>query len=389
VPGELPNLFSFPSTYVVGPEIAIGQINYALAYDPAEYKATTSPLGHAYKQPQEGYGNSWGSWHKLVPNRILDGYSRFHACTWLTQGFRVGWFETRATLKEPVNVPGGKGIRIAYSQGAVYHEGKPVEVKPGTWARGPFGRGTYALLPHPAGATAVIGMGPDVYYESDGKSLQLFFNPAYAVDLGGNLAMPRGTRLDYTIAFAGADGRTTIEELQAFAERFGLSKPGQAAYRPVFKEGRQLDNYLLWRLEAGAGGAVVVKVPKTAMPGFLTTVVENLNDNWTVQLLNKAQPWPNHRALPIRDGRAYAELDLNDADLDLFIGHPVTADARDLRLQVSWLEPGKWSIEAHNPGATAVTARLKSALGWTPFKFEQKVELGPGSSQVWTVTEKR
>lgn len=388
VPGELPNLFSFPATYLIGPEIAIGQINYALAYDPAEVKAQATALGHPYKQPQEGYGNSWGSWHKLVPNRILDGYSRFHACNWLTQGFRVGWFETQATLKEPVNVPGGKGIRIATTQGAVYCAGTPVLSKPGAPARGSFGRGTYALLPHPAGATVVIGMSPDVYYESDGQNLQLFFKPAYAAASGGNLAMPRGTRLAYTIAYAGADGRTTLAEMQAFVQAFGISKPGQVACRATLKDGRELDNYLVWRLAAGTDGAVVAKLPKTELPGFLTTIVENLNDNWSVQLLDRNRAWPNHRALPIREGRSYAELDPNDASLDLFIGHPVTADNRDLRITVNWAEKGVWYVEAHNPSEQRVSARLTSHRAWTPFRFAESVELAPGTSKTWMVREK-
>lgn len=385
VPGELPNPFSFPSTYLVGPEIAIGQINYALAYDPAEYKATTSPLGHAYKQPQDGYGNSWGSWHRLVPNRVLDGYSRFHACNWLTEGFRVGWFETQATLKEPVNVLGGKGLRIGYSEGVVYCEGRPVDVKSGAPTRGAFGRGTYALMPHAAGATAIIGMDPGVYYESDGKNLQLFYSPAYAAGSGGNLAMPRGTQIRYRIAFAGADGRTTREQMQAFVDRFGISTPGKAAYRATFKDGQQVDNYLFWHLEAGTGGAVVANLPKTALPGFLTTIVDGLNDNWTVQLLDRSRPWPNHRALPIRDGRAYAEIDSNDSAQELFIGHPVTADNHDLRLTVTWLAKGTWWIEAHNPSGQAVKAKLKSHPAWNAFRFAESADLASGASQTWTV----
>ncbi len=384
VPGELPNLFSFPSTYLVSPEIAIGQVNYALAYDPDEAGAKTSPLGHPYKQPQEGYGNSWGSWHRLVPNRILDGYSRFHACNWLTNGFRVGWLETKATLKEPVNVPGGKGIRISYTEGKVYCRGQEVEAKPGAWTRGAFERGTYALLPHPAGATAVIGMGPDVYYETDGKILQLFFNPSYAALSGGDLALPRGTKIQYTVAFAGADGRTTLDEMKSFAEKFGISNPGQAAVKGKFKSGRELDNYLVWRL-AAEDGAVAVDVPKTALPGFMTTLVEELNDNWSVQLLDKKREWPNHRALPVREGRAYAELDTNDDDLDLFIGHPVTADSRDLRITVNWMKKGQWYVEAHNPSDKPLRAKLRSHPQWSLFEFSEDIELAPGTSKIWTV----
>ena len=45
------------------------------------------------------------------------------------------------------------------------------------------------------------------------------------------------------------------------------------------------------------------------MLGLLPVVIEGLNDRWSVQLLERNRPWPNHRALPVRGGRAYAELD--------------------------------------------------------------------------------
>ncbi len=388
IPGEHRDAFSFPSTYLMSPEIAIGQINYALSYDPAELNASASPLGHAYQQPQQGYGNSWGSWHRLIPNRYLDGYSRLHAANWLTTGFRIGWFETRASLKEPLNVPGGKGLRIAYSAGAVYQDGKPVAIKPDSWTRGSFGRGTYALLPHPAGATAIIGMGPDVFYETDGTHLNLYYSPSHAVEAGGSLALPRGTRIDYAVGYAGADGHTTLEEMVAFVQAFGIAKPGTAAYRAKFKEGRERDNYLIWRLEAGENGALVATLPRTALPGFLTTTVENLNDNGSVYLAVRSRSGLATRALPVRDGRAFAQLDCNDADQDLFIGHPVRADHTALRLTVSWKAKGLWYVEAHNPGSQAVTAKLISHPRWQPFSFKETVTLPAGSSQVWTVREK-
>ena len=61
IPGECPNLFTTPATYLASPEMVIGQYGYQLAYDPAEEKAEKSPLGHVYEQPQQGHGNSWSS----------------------------------------------------------------------------------------------------------------------------------------------------------------------------------------------------------------------------------------------------------------------------------------------------------------------------------------
>ena len=44
MPGEIPTFFAYPQTYMVGPEIAIGQADIRLGYDPAETGAKTTPL---------------------------------------------------------------------------------------------------------------------------------------------------------------------------------------------------------------------------------------------------------------------------------------------------------------------------------------------------------
>ncbi len=383
VPGELPHLFSYPSTYEVGPEMAVGQTNYILGYDPAEYRAKATPLGHPYDDPakQEGTGNSWSSWHKLVPLKKLSGYSRTYACNWLTQGFRLGWHETHVVFKEPVTVdPKWKGILVASTQGIVYRDGKPVSGPGLPAATGTFGRGVFSMIQHAAGATVMVGMSDRLEFRAEGMNVYLIWKPAAA-------EIATGEVMDYTIPFAGADGHTTTEQILEFVAKFGVAVPGQAGYAPKMRTGRQLDNYFVWRLAAD-NGAVETKVPKAAMPGFLTAVVEGLNDNWSVQLLDRARPWPNHRALPIRDGLSFAQLDTNDAAQDLFLGHPVTADQKELKILVSWVEPGKWYVEAHNPTDKPMTAALRSAKGWTPFKFRETVDLPPGTSKVWTVTGK-
>ena len=150
--------------------------------------------------------------------------------------------------------------------------------------------------------------------------------------------------------------------------------------------GKQLDNCLIWQLD-GQGVGIAATVPKVKLNGLLTTVVQGLNDNWSVQLLDKQRPWPNHRALPIRDGKAYAALDLFENDMDLFIGHPVTADHPEIKLSVAWKSPGVWSVEAHNPTDKPITAALVSPREWSLFHFKETVTLTPGSSQFWDVKQ--
>ncbi|MCY3023972.1 MAG: hypothetical protein NTW87_33755, partial [Planctomycetota bacterium] len=383
IPGELKNLFAYPSTYLVGPEIAIGQADIFLAYDPAEEGAKTTPLGHPYEQPQHGSGNSWGSWHKLVPTRKAAGWARTYACNWLPETFRIGWHEAKLQLKEDTTVDKDKGIPVMYAEGKnwrLYANGKdalPLDAD----ARGPFRRGSFALLDDRGGAVILAALdGPLDYRYSKGGVISLYYAPQ-------SPELKKGDELAYSIGFAGAAGGTPTEAMLEFARNFGISSPGTAGYAPQVSRGKQLDNYLWWKLNA-EGAAVEARVPKAAMPGFVPVIVEGLNDNWSVEILDRARPWPNHRALPVRDGRAFAMLDLVLADSDLFIGHPVTCDQKDVKLLVSWMAPSQWFVEAHNAGDQPLTAKLQTAPGWTAFTLTETVDLPVGSSKVWRVSGK-
>jgi hypothetical protein len=380
LPGELPTLFAYPQTYMVGPEIAVGQSDLRLGYDPAETGAKTTPLGHAYEQPQEGSGNSWGGWHRLIPTRKLDGYVRTYAANWLTRGFRLGWHETRATLKDSCKLDPGKGLRVMYTGGnwRLWSGGQA-----GQAAQGPFSRGTFFTLDDPGGSALLAPLdGPFHYRWVPGKTggIELFYQP-------GKAELARGDTIAYRVAFAGAEGGLPTEKILAYAAAFGVSTPGKTAYTPQLIRGKQVDNYLVWRLDA-QGEAIEARLPRTDLPGFLTACVENLHDGWSVWLVDRLRAAPNFRALPIRDGRAYAELDLSEAPSDVFIGHPLVADDPAVKLLVSWQEPGVWFVEAHNPSDAPITTRLRSPAGWPLFRFDQAVTLPPGTSKTWICAEK-
>ncbi len=205
--------------------------------------------------------------------------------------------------------------------------------------------------------------------------------------------LAKGERVRYRVAFAGASGAaggmpkgTPVAKLVEFAEKFGVARPGQVGYDAKVSRGKLVDNNVALTLDAQLS-AVEVKIAKAAMPGLVPAVVEGLNDNWSVQLLDRARPWPNHRELPVRDGRAYAELDLVERDADLFVGHPVVAGNREVKLQVSWASKGRWYVEAHNPTDRPIKTKLSTSPGWTVFRFAEEVELPPGQSRTWWVKE--
>lgn len=378
IPGELPNLFAYPQTWMVGPEIGIGQADIKLGYDPAEEGAKATPLGHPYEQPQYAWGNAWSSWHKLVPTLKVAGWERIHASAWLTEGFRLGWFEANLTVKDTIAV-GDKGLTVVSSKGELWQIGKKIASNDTPSMKGIFSRGTFVTLPDRGGSVILIGADDQLSYEYNRGNITLYFKPATA-------ELVKGDPVRFTVMFAGASAGTTTDQMLNFARQFGVFAPGKAGYSAKVTRGKAIDNYLIWRADA-KGSAVQARLPKTEMPGFLPACVEGLNDNWSVWLLDKARPGPNCRALPIRGGRSYAQLDLNDADSNLFLGHPITANRPDVKLLVSWKDPGRWFVEAHNPTDKPINTRLRTTPGWSLFAFNKKVALPPGTSQVWTVIE--
>ena len=379
IPGEYPHVFAYPQAYLIGPEIGIGQADYRLAYDPEEVGALQSPLGHPYVQPQDGSGNSWGSWHKLVPTCKTAGYLRTYACNWVPGEFRIGWQETDLTVKEAIELK--TPLRVGYASQPgwrFYRGGQPITEPGKDFPSMPLPRGTFGLLEHSGGAVMVIPLDGDLEFRVSRRG---DFDLHLASDKSRWLP---GERIRYRIALAGAEGGTTAARMLEFAEKFGIARPGSAGYAAQITRGRQIDNYLCWRL-AAEGGAVEAAVPKTDMPSLVPALIEGLNDNWSVQLLDKRRPWPNHRSLPIRDGVAYAELDFTEGPSELFLGHPVTADDPRLKLLASWQEPGTWYVEAHNPTDHAVKTVVRSAPGWTPFSLQAAIELSPGASRHWTL----
>ncbi len=390
VPGEYRHFFAYPTTYLMGPDIAMGQGNYRLAYDPADVASEVSPLGHPYGRPFMDCGNAWSSWYRLIPPCKVSGWSRTVAGNWIPpNAFRIGWHETDVTLKDAVTFDEKAGMQIMYPDMAgwvFYRDGKPV-ASPGTndLPFAPFERGVVGIHENVGGCEVLIPMeGPLQYRYFRNGNFTLSYKPPQP-------RMEKGSRIHYQVAFAGVKGGTSAAKLLEFAEKFGVTRPGQTAYAPTLTRGKQLDNYLVWRLDGKEGNGIEAKIPKVDLPGLLTCSVEGLNDNWSVQLLDRGRKLAppevtgNTRSLPIREGRAYAQLDLTDADSDLFIGHPVTADNPDAKLLVAWQEPGVWCVEAHNPGDKPMKVKLNANPGWTVFDFKETVELAAGSSRVWTV----
>ena len=380
LPGEYDEIFTYPSNYLLSPEISVGQCNYRLAYDPAEKGAVKTPLGYDYENPEKQFligKNAWTSWYHLIPTKMVTGWNRIYACNTLDDT-RVGWYEGHLEMKHTVVFAPNKGINFVTAAGAweIYVNGKLAHDTPQELT-GTFGRGTFAVLMSPGGSVVLVGTNDRVQYTCNARQLSLSYLPA-----GGQIL--EGKAADFSVAWIGASGTIHKDALLETVHKLGVMNPGTAGYVPKLRLGSTTDTYLVWRVD-GKGQGMAAKLPKTDLDNFLTLEVSGLNDNWDVYLLDHARKAPNFRALPHRDGKAYAELDLTEADVDVFVGHPLTCDQPAVKLMVSWQEKGVWFVEAHNASDTPVKTTIKGNKEWTLFPFSANVVLAPGSSRIWHV----
>ena len=121
---------------------------------------------------------------------------------------------------------------------------------------------------------------------------------------------------------------------------------------------------------------------------MMSVQVTRVHDSWSALVVDRQRPGTNFRPIPVRDGCGYSLLDPTAADTDFFVGHPLHCDAAQVRLQVAWMSPGRWFVEAHNESEESVTTKIAADRSWSRFTFEQDVTLAPGSSRVWEVEEK-
>jgi hypothetical protein len=390
VPGEYDELHSYPSTYLLSPEIGIGQGNIRLGFDPAENGATTTPLGHRYQVteqklpdgkvnviPQGRIGkNAWTSWFRLLPVKVLDGWVRLLSCGAMSD-VRFGGYQAHLIFKQDTAFPAGKGMTVLDADGKweIYDHGTPVADGD---AAGAFGAGMVAVQMSPGGSVALAGSGDRLRYRRTGRLLSITYLP------DGD-AMKAGGTADVTLWWGGFSGTVDKAGVLKTMRDFGLLEPGITGYPAKPARGKTLDTTLYWRV-AAKDGALEAKLPKTDIADFVPLALTGMTDRWSAFLLDRNRPaGRNFRAIPVKDGTAYALLDPTDADADLFVGHPLTCDNPAVTLQVAWKSANAWYVEAHNPGDKPITTQIRTNKGWTLFRFNQSITLAPGSSRVWEV----
>jgi hypothetical protein len=379
-PGRVSNLYSWPQVYLIGPDIAIGQTDLKLQYWPGEEGATETPLGYTYEGKQLAFGGAWSSWHKLEPIEAFRGTYRAHAANRRGRGFRLGWAAMEIVYRRATPVGEKKALHVANAGGKgntwrLYRGGEEVDLESAAGGEGPLDRGTFAVHTGEGGATMIVGLGEGLEYSSHRTTLRL----RYPLD---KETLAPGDAIRFRIGYLGNGSGTRLPEMVQAARDLGIATPGRTAYQPEVSRGEELDRYFLWQLRA-ADGAVNATAPRASIDGYVTARVEGFNDNWPVYLLDRNRAWPNYRKLPLRDGVAYAQIDFNERDVDLFIGHPLRAQEEALLLHAVYLTKGQWRVEAHNPTEAPLETTVRSDPDWPLFSFEKRVSLKPGTSQSW------
>jgi hypothetical protein len=286
-------------------------------------------------------------------------------------------------MKQEVKYEQGKemGVLNAGGNWDIFVNGQPVAVPANGEITGTFGKGTVAVVMSPGGSVAVAGTDGRLRFRRTQRALFISYPPEDGT-------LKKGEAVDITLLWMGLSGSLTRERVMETVKDFGLLVPGTVGYTAKVKRGQTTDSYLFWRANA-KDGAFEATVRQAKLENFVPLALDGLNDNWSVFLVDRKRPaGKNFRAIPVRDGRAYANLDVIEGDADFFVGHPVVASDPNVTVLVAWKSSGKWFVEAHNPGDKPVKVSLTANKGWTHFRFKESLTLAPGSSQVWEVKGK-
>ncbi len=218
--------------------------------------------------------------------------------------------------------------------------------------RGEMALGNYvAAYPNPNGAGAIFPLAPMSAHITLTDTL---FGTVFGLPVGGR-QMRRGDEL--VLRFMAVSAPTSLEEgNQVFDDiRRTLGLGCEPAYVITPSQGKveSTAGYLAATAERGAFAA---NLTKTDMPTGLFVNVAALTDGWScVKQVNGGPLKP----VTLHQGIAYTNLDLNQGDVDVVVGHPALCDEPGLQIVV-WVTEAGIEVFAQNPGEAAITCELSS-----------------------------
>ncbi|MHB9134708.1 MAG: hypothetical protein ACYDBB_26855 [Armatimonadota bacterium] len=173
----------------------------------------------------------------------------------------------------------------------------------------------------------------------------------------------------------------STEVVERFYHDFGLDGK-KTGYTIDAKTGTIISRRYILDID-GAQGNAFSGILTGNLISSLPITVSNLNDRWSACLYDRTLK--KTRPLGMFEGKAWATVCLTGRQ-DLFIGHPVTADDRNLTIQLTQRGDNAWSLEVHNPTDKPITTTLHKNPFFDPLQGktlgEEKVTIPAGSSVV-------
>ncbi len=273
----------------------------------------------------------------------------------------------------------------------------------------PVARDGFAVLyPDPfKGAPAVIPLMDDFYLETRKLNEHL-------TELDGRMGktvkgFKEGSELSYRYlaaidAFGKAPEYTFITDV---IDKLGID--GTPAYKIFPVSGKVLDTKYILKLAADNGG-FSGKISQASLPIDLPVMICNLNKNWDSviwykgknKLLTALRTFDDRgcdfisrhemeyedevRFFGVLGDTGYCQIDTELAERDIFIGHPIICDRKDVMISIAKCGKEGFSFEVHNPSDSAVKCTVSNAPQLTEAGvFSVKLNIPAGSSLQITV----
>jgi len=266
----------------------------------------------------------------------------------------------------------GDHITLRLADGRTFNRVGPRGAKP--WiVLGDMDVGCYvAAYPNPLGAGAIYPLAP---MRCRATLTERLFGTTFGLSMEGTEAEKGDT---WRIPFVAVAAPTTLEDgNQVFEDvRRTLGIGCAPAYAIETHRGTVSDTTARLLAEA-SDCAFAARLSKTTMPTDLFVQVTALNDAWTcAKQIGSNAPVP----VTVSRGVGYTTVNLNQADVDLVVGHPVTCSDSRVRVVALW-GTGTLDVFAHNPGKSPVTCTLETNTAFHGLvSGQERVTLSPGGS---------
>lgn len=271
---------------------------------------------------------------------------------------------------------GAKHWYIRLSKGEIVSSVRNPEAL-SNWEKVELGeKGYIAFCGSPLGSVAIFNLGDqslDVYAQKDAGSWEIRF------PLEGR-EMKKGSKVWARILVVGTPFTVAPDERWIEEVREAMGLKGKPTYELKVEKGRVISQKYILRLD-GKGEGFVGEFKRANLPLTLPIIVEGLNERWSVFLLERDKGL----ARPIGQwkDRAYATIDLREGDKEIFIGHPIIADDREVFINVVQTGEGEFSAYIHNPAPNPKAVTVRSVVQWTLGKLSPtQVTLQPGETRL-------